>query len=968
MNDSLTMGSTMGMSRSTETQNVPRKPKKSFIQNILSKCNRKKASDEVGTFEELTSSPQPTASAPAMALATNSDNEKKTDKTKHLALLMNNNNSTTASEHGDPNEKSSNQVENSWKFIESWIKSKQQEKHQRPIFKSSWKTIRVFVSSTFTDMHNEREILVKKVFHKLRQWCEERKFNLVECDLRWGVPKDSTSTTTITVCLEELDRCIEENDDKPFFICTIGERYGWIPKEDEVNEEIRNKYDWVPNVSITHMEILHGAYRLKNPNALFCFREPDFLKNIPDKYKNKFVDEEDLSVQQLMKLKEKLKCQFTDQYFDYSCEYSHLDMTTGREKVFINIPETFESKVYDFLTKAILRQYPDNETSKEFTNEEQDDFSHNSFLILKSNFVVGRKDELKSIMKFIDGHYDDYKDGDDVSEIGSLTLKKREEGEEEDDDGKNLRLECERFNLGEHSRRLLCIYGETGVGKCTIVSQVGRHLLEKNRKVFYHNVTCSTNGMNWNNVLHRMIRFLSNGNFQEINEENSMDFDFLTNLLSKSLMSVTDEVVMIIYGVEKMENHDATDCLAWLPPRFPRNVKVIVCVDSKHYICNHRLRNKDPFFLNVDFFSEGDADEFIREYLLKFNKKLDADQTKSLLMNESSRSPIWLSIVCEELRIFGDFATLTNKIKSFPSDLKHLLKEVIERLLREDDTKLLNKLLCLLVSSHSGLPESEMLKLLGDPAKDVEIPMVTWATLKSYLKPFLTMTSSCNGKVVKVKLSYDAFIEVLKSTLLTEESSKEWHKYLADFYEFYNKDDYYIDDDLPHNFLHSGLWKRMADFYRTNTRTFAMHAILRSKILQPIRCTRMVNKNIPSFTYPVMACMNCSFRSKVISPTAHQTKELCLICGSWVAFKKPDSIAHLCQNHGFNFKNKCFFCQMPIMSSPHDNAHKLKSFHNRHAIDTIVQNLKLLKNDIQGFWYSLVLPILYLFKAMDFNS
>ena len=30
----------------------------------------------------------------------------------------------------------------------------------------SWRTIRVFVSSTFTDFHNEREVLVKKVRNK----------------------------------------------------------------------------------------------------------------------------------------------------------------------------------------------------------------------------------------------------------------------------------------------------------------------------------------------------------------------------------------------------------------------------------------------------------------------------------------------------------------------------------------------------------------------------------------------------------------------------------------------------------------------------------------------------------------------------------------------------------------------------------------------------------------------------------
>ena len=29
-----------------------------------------------------------------------------------------------------------------------------------------------------------------KVVPALREWCEERLIHLIECDLRWGVPKD----------------------------------------------------------------------------------------------------------------------------------------------------------------------------------------------------------------------------------------------------------------------------------------------------------------------------------------------------------------------------------------------------------------------------------------------------------------------------------------------------------------------------------------------------------------------------------------------------------------------------------------------------------------------------------------------------------------------------------------------------------------------------------------------------------
>jgi hypothetical protein len=70
--------------------------------------------------------------------------------------------------------------------------------------KTSHKAIRIFVSSTFTDFFNEREILVKqvilikniilifilsikikfsKVFPELKEWCSERRLDLVECDL-----------------------------------------------------------------------------------------------------------------------------------------------------------------------------------------------------------------------------------------------------------------------------------------------------------------------------------------------------------------------------------------------------------------------------------------------------------------------------------------------------------------------------------------------------------------------------------------------------------------------------------------------------------------------------------------------------------------------------------------------------------------------------------------------------------------
>jgi hypothetical protein len=46
--------------------------------------------------------------------------------------------------------------------------------------------IRVFISSTFRDMHEEREELVKRIFPQLRRLCESRGVTWGEVDVRWG--------------------------------------------------------------------------------------------------------------------------------------------------------------------------------------------------------------------------------------------------------------------------------------------------------------------------------------------------------------------------------------------------------------------------------------------------------------------------------------------------------------------------------------------------------------------------------------------------------------------------------------------------------------------------------------------------------------------------------------------------------------------------------------------------------------
>ena len=120
---------------------------------------------------------------------------------------------------------------------------------------STWKRVRVFISSTFRDMHAERDHLVKVVFPRLRQWCEERRLHLVDIDLRWGVTKEQADNgAAIDICLQEID------GSRPFFICLLGGRYGWVPDKLPSEEMLQFRgLQAATHRSITHLEILHAV-------------------------------------------------------------------------------------------------------------------------------------------------------------------------------------------------------------------------------------------------------------------------------------------------------------------------------------------------------------------------------------------------------------------------------------------------------------------------------------------------------------------------------------------------------------------------------------------------------------------------------------------------------------------------------------------------------------------------------------
>src|ERR1035438_7845951 len=128
------------------------------------------------------------------------------------------------------------------------------DKSESQVLSGKDRQVRVFISSTFRDMHAERDHLVMVVFPELRERVERLGLEFFDVDLRWGVPtKDANGETANSweYCRQWIDRV------EPFFVSLLGQRYGYIPKP----HEIRNRADrkLFAKLSITEMEIRHAV-------------------------------------------------------------------------------------------------------------------------------------------------------------------------------------------------------------------------------------------------------------------------------------------------------------------------------------------------------------------------------------------------------------------------------------------------------------------------------------------------------------------------------------------------------------------------------------------------------------------------------------------------------------------------------------------------------------------------------------
>jgi len=111
-----------------------------------------------------------------------------------------------------------------------WVQSAvMMRAHVPPLMPGERASVKVFNSSTFSDMHCERDLLNTKVYPALRAACLRRRIDFAWIDFRWGgvTASDSAKKKGILKCLQKIDECslpLQPDVTLPFFVGLVGER------------------------------------------------------------------------------------------------------------------------------------------------------------------------------------------------------------------------------------------------------------------------------------------------------------------------------------------------------------------------------------------------------------------------------------------------------------------------------------------------------------------------------------------------------------------------------------------------------------------------------------------------------------------------------------------------------------------------------------------------------------------------
>uniref|UniRef100_G1RIT5 Telomerase protein component 1 n=1 Tax=Nomascus leucogenys TaxID=61853 RepID=G1RIT5_NOMLE len=539
-----------------------------------------------------------------------------------------------------------------------------------PISQQGWHSIRLFISSTFRDMHGERDLLLRSVLPALQARAAAHRISLHGIDLRWGVTEEETRRN------RQLEVCLGEVENSQLFVGILGSRYGYIPPS--YNLPDHPHFHWAQQYpsgrSVTEMEVmqfLNRNQRLQpSAQALIYFRDSSFLSSVPDAWKSDFVSESEEAACRISELKSYLSRQKGITCRRYPCEWG--GVAAGRP--YVGGLEEFGQLVLQDVWNMIQKLYlQPGALLEQPVSIPDDDLVQATFQQLQKPPSPARPRLLQDTVQ----------------------------------------------QLMLHHGRLSLVTGQSGQGKTAFLASLVSALqapdgAKVSPLVFFHFSGARPDQGLALTLLRRLCTYLR-GQLKEPgalpNTYRSLVWELQQRLLPKSAESLHpgQTLVLIIDGADRLGDQNGQLISDWIPKKLPRvraspmwfSFSFCLPAPLPKY---HSVRARVPTWWPWGLLEASARARLVREELAL----PESCQMRLLLVKRESGRPLYLRLVTDHLRLFTLYEQVSERLRTLPATVPLLLQHILSTLEKEHGPDVLPQALTALEVTRSGLTVDQL--------------------------------------------------------------------------------------------------------------------------------------------------------------------------------------------------------------------------------------------------------------------
>lgn len=566
----------------------------------------------------------------------------------------------------------------------------------------------VFVSSTFRDMHIERDLIQTKLIPDLNEKAYQNRIEGIKFqDLRWGIDTDTEDEEDkdkkiLEVCLDEIE------NKRPYFCVLLGDRYGWIPDNDLVKETgirygIYDENELIEK-SITNLEVDYAF--LRNPQ--YAKNSYAYIRNISGDVKGTIYESDENEKARIEKLKAEIKEILpAENIHEYDVVYKDGNLI-GTEK-FIEFAK-------NDMTRVLLE---DDLIKEDLTESQKEILYHKTQAREKSVISNARRSIEEKIMQ-------------DIKRQNIITIKG------ESGNGKSTLMSKISSNLSKYTNSLIFFSSLTpkttsSIGLMRIITKYINEIIQKEDQTFEI--------LPINEMIGEFENDIEESNKNPVNK--SKEEKLYELAIREYSNKGKKDIIILIDAIDQLDN----------PSSISNLIKPISLTDDRLAVINSSLADNNkqlPYEIK---------EEIINKEASKSPLYISLLVQRLLMMNELD----YLNIIRS-----GDGYEKINSyqkelIQKMPNDLKKLILELIIQASKNLDTNTdeVENTISYLAVSRRGLRESDLKKIYE--LKGESYNSLDFATLKRYLRAFFL-----EDKYLRIDFTHKIIRQAVLEVLNTE--------------------------------------------------------------------------------------------------------------------------------------------------------------------------------------------------------